>query len=61
MAEELGVPVAALRSLFKQLRDWKTTHLHQVGVPADSTAGWDFLAAISACESCLPDLEELRY
>jgi hypothetical protein len=45
------VPLAALGPLFAQLRAWKAAYLHQVGVPADSTAGWDFLAAISACAS----------
>jgi hypothetical protein len=49
--EEDGIPASVLPGLFAQLRAWKVAHLATVGVPADSTAGWDFLAAISACAS----------
>jgi hypothetical protein len=49
VTEEHGIPLSVLNELSTQLHDWEGQYLHQVGVPTDSTAGWDFLAAISAC------------
>jgi hypothetical protein len=37
--------------MFASLEQWRHEWLSKVGVPTNSTAGWDFLAAISACAS----------
>jgi len=44
-----GIPFAILCSLMRDLDAWRTEHLNNVGVNGNSS-GWDFLAAVAACE-----------
>lgn len=52
--EANGVPIATLRPLIDLLSVWRDEHLSKVGVPSVWPATWDFVAAVTACESNLP-------
>jgi hypothetical protein len=47
--EAEGIPFATLCDFMTQVYDWREQWLQHVGVPANSTADWDFISAISAC------------
>lgn len=49
--EENGIPIASLRPLIDALAIWRDEHLSKVGVPSVWPATWDFVAAVTACES----------
>lgn len=51
--ESDGIPVDVLLSLIALLSEWKDEHLQRVGVPSNFAAEWDFVSAVSACESSL--------
>jgi hypothetical protein len=46
-----GVSLAVIQDLMRLLIDWRERYLPQVGVPSNFAAEWDFISAISACES----------
>ena len=49
--ESDGIPMDVLLSLIQLLSEWKEEHLQRVGVPSNFAAEWDFVSAVSACES----------
>ena len=49
-SEAEGIPYAILCSVVAQIYEWRDQYLHQVGVPPNSAANWDFISAISACK-----------
>jgi hypothetical protein len=49
--ESDGIPMDVLLNLISLLNEWKDEHLQRVGVPSNFAAEWDFVSAVSACES----------
>lgn len=49
--ERLGVPMTTLKTIADSLRTWRTEYLAKVGVPTVWPESWDFVAAVTACES----------
>lgn len=49
--ESDGIPFDVLCSIVNSLNDWRGEHLPRVGVPSDFESEWDFVSAVSACET----------
>ena len=49
--ESDGIPFDVLCGVVSSLNEWRDEHLPRVGVPSDFESEWDFVSAVSACES----------
>jgi hypothetical protein len=52
-----GLPFQDLCTFVKQLSEWREQYLSAVGVPSNFEQEWDFVSAVSACESILVVLQ----
>lgn len=43
--------MTTLKTIADSLRTWRTEYLAKVGVPTVWPESWDFVAAVTACES----------
>ena len=49
--ESDGIPFEVLCGIVAKLNEFREEHLPRVGVPSDFESEWDFVSAVSACES----------
>lgn len=50
-SNEQGIPLAVIKHLISFTAGWRDVHLGSVGVPAVWPPAWDFVAAVTACET----------